>query len=86
MIEDKRGAVGILSRKKLEKLTCECHAVIQQLSGESDLKGASKSGRFLSTAFPRPKYTACRMGSFKVERYAIDVAMRLESIAAKGRK
>jgi CRP-like cAMP-binding protein len=42
VIEYKRGAVKILSRRKLEKLACECHAVIQQLSGESDLKGATK--------------------------------------------
>ena len=42
VIEYKRGAVKILSRRKLEKLACECHAVIQQLSAESDLKGVTK--------------------------------------------
>ena len=38
MIEYKRGTVKILNRKKLEKLACECYAVIQQLVGESELK------------------------------------------------
>ena len=32
VIEYSRGAVKILSLKKLEKLACECHAIIQQLS------------------------------------------------------
>lgn len=32
MIEYKRGAIKILNRKKLEKLACECYAVIHQLN------------------------------------------------------
>jgi len=36
VIEYKRGTVKILNRKKLEKLACECYAVIQQLNGKLD--------------------------------------------------
>jgi CRP-like cAMP-binding protein len=42
VIEYKRGVVKILSRRKLENLACECHAVIQQLGAESDLNKVHK--------------------------------------------
>jgi CRP-like cAMP-binding protein len=37
-IEYTRGAVQILSRKKLEECTCECYQVIQQYNGEIGLR------------------------------------------------
>jgi CRP-like cAMP-binding protein len=37
-IEYGRGAVRIVNRKKLEKLTCECYAVIQQFNGPLGLR------------------------------------------------
>jgi CRP-like cAMP-binding protein len=42
IIEYKRGELKILSRKKLEKLACECYAVIQQFGVQPDLKDFSK--------------------------------------------
>jgi CRP-like cAMP-binding protein len=36
IIEHQRGAVKILNRKKLEKLSCECFAIIQQINSVSD--------------------------------------------------
>jgi CRP-like cAMP-binding protein len=36
LIEYTRGAVKILNRKKLERLACECFAIIQQIDGVSD--------------------------------------------------
>jgi CRP-like cAMP-binding protein len=38
IIEYLRGAVKILSRKKLERSACECYGIIQQLNGELGLK------------------------------------------------
>jgi hypothetical protein len=37
-----RGTVRILNRKTLEKLACECYAVIRQLNGECHLILASR--------------------------------------------
>jgi len=42
VIEYKRGVVKVLNRRKLEKLACECYAVIQQLTGDSALSHAAK--------------------------------------------
>jgi CRP-like cAMP-binding protein len=36
IIEHRRGVVKILNRKKLEKLSCECFAIIQQINNVSD--------------------------------------------------
>ena len=36
IIEYKRGTVKIVNRRKLEKLACECYAIIQQLVGDSE--------------------------------------------------
>ena len=38
VIEYKRGAVKILNRRKLEKLACECYAIIQQLNDKPESK------------------------------------------------
>jgi hypothetical protein len=38
IIQDTRGAVKIVNRKKLEDSACECYGVIQQYDGELGLK------------------------------------------------
>jgi CRP-like cAMP-binding protein len=38
LIEYLRGSVKILNRKKLERTSCECYGIIQQLNGELGLK------------------------------------------------